>query len=247
MLPSAIVASRLVSVAGLSAFVLCAPAQADEAGRLASPADDAWVAGAGGATPGFADLDARRSAALQERLPAIAALAAARTTQAVSWGRWESMAGQSPNASANLSGAQRLAVNDGYALFRGDDGAPFVMPARGKTGFALAGGDATVRDTLTGQRSAATLANGRLDVDFNTASFATRVDVRDQADVYQLAAHGNVGRDGQFASAKGNTPANNMQVTGALSGNGAAYLFESRLTPRRVISGATFWRAATVR
>ncbi|MET0322720.1 MAG: hypothetical protein ABW069_18530 [Duganella sp.] len=202
-----------------------------------------------------ADLDARKSDALRNSLPGVGATGTTRppdlvpatpqAPQVVSWGRWAPVIGQAPTTSLNQEGARRLAANDVYVLFRSDAGAPYVTPARGSAGFALAASEATVRDAGTGQRTAATLSNGRLEVDFARATFTTGFDVRDQLATYRLDAAGPVQRDGQF-SAPGRAGA--MQVDGALGADGGAtYLFQGALTPRRTISGVTVWRAGTTR
>lgn len=201
-----------------------------------------------------ADLDARKSDTLQTawadrsvtgttQPPDVAA-----PPQVVSWGRWQKVVDQAPTANLVAAGAQRLAANEVYVLFRTEQGTPYVTPERGSAGFALAASEAYVRDAGTGQRTAATLSNGQLTVDFAKATFATSFNVRDQEVTYRMASFGPLARDGQFSSANQQAPASTMQVNGTLGGNGgAAYLFEGALTPRRTISGVTVWRAGTSR
>ena len=208
-----------------------------------------------GANP---DLDARKNDVLQARLPQLGAAGTggasdfAGGAQVVSWGRWEKVIDRAPNVilenlaggagTAATSGTRRLASNEVYVLMRGEDGAPYQAPVRGSAGFALAASEAYVRDAGTGQRTAATLADGRLTVDFTKATFATSVDVRDQDASYRLSGAGRVGRDGQFGSPRSAQPGT-MQVDGALGGNGGAtYLFEGALTPTRTVSGVATWR-----
>lgn len=201
-----------------------------------------------------ADLDARKSDTLQT---AWADRSATGTTQppdvaaapqVVSWGRWQKVVDQAPTTNLVAAGAQRLAANEVYVLFRAEQGTPYVTPERGSAGFALAASEAYVRDAGTGQRTAATLSNGQLTVDFAKATFATSFNVRDQDVTYRMASLGQLASDGQFSSANQQAPASTMQVNGALSGNGgAAYLFEGALTPRRTVSGVTVWRAGTSR
>lgn len=203
---------------------------------------------------GGADLDARKNDALREKLGDRSATGTtqppdvAAAPQVVSWGRWEKVINQAPTTALVTPGAQRLATNDVYVLFRSEQGTPYVTPERGSTGFALAASEAYVRDAGTGQRTPATLSSGQLTVDFANATFATSFNVRDQDASYQLASMGKLAKDGQFSTAKQLAPASTMQVNGALSGNGGAtYLFEGALTPRRTISGVTMWRTATTR
>jgi hypothetical protein len=204
---------------------------------------------------GNADLDASKSNSLQTSLtergasgtvqpPDIAAAA----PQVVSWGRWEKVIDQAPTANLVAAGARRLASNEVYVLFRSEQGAAYATPERGSAGFALAASEAYVRDAGTGLRTAASLSNGQLTVDFAKATFATTISVLDQGASYQLASAGPLARDGQFSSAKQLAQPGTMQVNGALGGNGGAtYLFEGALTPRRTISGVTVWRAGTGR
>lgn len=168
--------------------------------------------------------------------------------QAVSWGRWQTLVDKAPNATLSKDGAVRLASNEVYVLFRGKEGAPYVLPERGSAGFALAGGEASVRDSQTQLRSAAALQNGQLNVDFGKASFTTSFDVIDQATLYKMATFGNVTKDGQFTSVNQFALPSNMLVYGVLGGDGGAtYLFQGNLTSRRVISGVTAWTPAPAR
>lgn len=168
--------------------------------------------------------------------------------QAVSWGRWQTLVDKAPTSTLSKDGAVRLATNEVYVLFRGKEGLPYVLPERGSAGFALAGGEASVRDSQTQARSAATLQNGQLNVDFAKASFTTSFDVIDQATLYKLATFGNVTKDGQFTSVNQFALPSNMLVYGALGGDGGAtYLFQSNLTARRVISGVTVWTPGPAR
>lgn len=203
---------------------------------------------------GGADLDARKSDTLQANLGDRSATGTtqppdvAAAPQVVSWGRWEKVINQAPTTALVTAGAQRLATNDVYVLFRSEQGTPYVTPERGSAGFALAASEAYVRDAGTGQRTPATLSSGQLTVDFANATFATSFNVRDQDASYQLASMGKLAKDGQFSTAKQLAPASTMQVNGTLSGNGGAtYLFEGALTPRRTISGVTMWRTSTTR
>lgn len=231
------------------------------AGRADARVESSAMAGTMVATGVNPDLDARKSGDLQARLPQFGATGNVRPPdlaaqpQVVSWGRWEKVIDRAPNATLeNLSGAvatsgtRRLAANEVYVLFRGEDGTPYVTPARGSAGFALAASEAYVRDAGTGQRTAASLSDGRLTVDFAKATFATSVNVRDQDASYRLSAAGQLAKDGQFGSVTRTAQPGAMQVNGALGGNGGAtYLFEGALTPSRTVSGVATWRTTTTR
>lgn len=234
---------------------------ANTAGPADARVESSAMAGTMVATGVNPDLDARKSGDLQAKLPQFGATGNVRPPdlaaqpQVVSWGRWEKVIDRAPNATLeNLSGAvatsgtRRLAANEVYVLFRGEDGTPYVTPARGSAGFALAASEAYVRDAGTGQRTAASLSDGRLTVDFAKATFATSVDVRDQDASYRLSAAGQLAKDGQFGSVTRTAQPGAMQVNGALGGNGSAtYLFEGVLTPTRTVSGVATWRTTTTR
>ena len=236
---------------------------ANAVGPVAGPAgarvESSTMAGTMVATGVTPDLDARKSGDLQAKLPQFGATGNVRPPdlaaqpQVVSWGRWENVIDRAPNATLeNLAGAgtgtRRLAANEVYVLFRGEDGTPYVTPVRGSASFALAASEAYVRDAGTGQRTAASLSDGRLTVDFAKATFATSVDVRDQDASYRLSAAGQLSKDGQFGSVTRAVQPGAMQVNGALGGNGGAtYLFEGALTPTRTVSGVATWRTTTTR
>ena len=203
-----------------------------------------------------ASLDAQKNANLQVQLPATSnntatppvlpltppVLETVVPPQVVSWGRWTALADKPANSGLGQAGATRLASNEGYVLFRSDAGAPYVLPERGSAGFTLASSEAFVRDSGTQMRTIASLSNGELNVDFGKAAFTTSFDVLDQGSTYKLATFGKVAKDGQFSSINQYGLPSNMLVNGTLSGDGgAAYLFQSNLTPRRVVSGITTW------
>lgn len=225
---------------------------------VASPPHPDEGKGGPGAAASEPSLDAKKNLSLQTQIqintappdvPTIPAgpqiappLVEVGPPQAVSWGRWQALVDKAPNATLSKDGAVRLATNEVYVLFRDKEGVPYVLPERGSAGFALAGGEAYVRDSQTQARTAATLQNGQLNVDFGKASFTTSFDVTDQATLYKLATFGSVTKDGQFTSVNQFALPSNMLVYGALSGDGGAtYLFQSNLTSRRVISGVTVW------
>ena len=168
--------------------------------------------------------------------------------QVVSWGRWSPLVDKVPTSTLQKDGATLLANNEVYAVFIGKEGAPYVLPERGSAGFALTNSEAYVRDSTTQARTAATVQNGQLNVDFGKASFTTSFDVVDQSTTYKLASFGSVAKDGQFGASNQYALPSNMSVSGILSGDGGAtYLFQSNLTPHRVISGVTVWAPAAAK
>jgi len=226
---------------------------------LVPPRADEPVAKSGGAEPSLEPIKAG-SLAVQIQLnqpPAIAPPEAEKPPvvtpppvvetsvphKEISWGRWQAVADMAPNAGLSKDGAERIAVAEAYVLFRSNTGSEYAVPERGTAGFSLAGGEASVRDTLTQQRSAASVENGQLNFDFGKASFTTSFDAVHQGGRYQMASTGALGKDAVFSSSNRFLPGNNMTVTGVMNANTAAYVFQGMLDDRRALSGATTWNA----
>lgn len=160
----------------------------------------------------------------------------------LSWGRWQPVYDHDANATLAKDGAERIAFNEVYVLFRSTKGDAYVTPERGNVGFALKSSEASVRDTGSLVRSMATVSGGTLAVDFGTAVYTTTLDVLHDGGRYALASQGKVSREGILNGTNQFNSVNNINLTGALDGSGGAtYLFEGNLTPRKVISGITVW------
>ena len=160
----------------------------------------------------------------------------------VSWGRWQPIHDQAANATLARDGAEKIAANEVYVLFRGTKGDAYVVPERGNVGFALQASEASVRDTATQVRSAASVTGGTLSVDFGASAYTTTLDVLSDGARYALASQGKVSKDGLINGVNRFMPNNNVNVTGLLdAAGGATYLFEGNLTPRKVVSGVTVW------
>ena len=160
----------------------------------------------------------------------------------VSWGRWQPVLDRDANATLAKEGAERIAANEVYVLFRSTKGDPYVTPERGNIAFALKSSEASVRDTATLARTLATVDGGTLAVDFGTASYTTKLDVTHDGARYALASQGKVYKEGLINGVNNFQPSNNINVTGLLDASGGAtYLFEGNLAPRKVISGVTVW------
>jgi len=209
------------------------------------------------------NLDAKKNSNFQSQVPAIAPVIApppvdivtpppelapplvgqnAAPPQAVTWGRWATLANVAPTSGLSKDDAYLLASNETYALFLSKSGTPYSLPVRGSAAFVMTGSEAYVRDSDTQVKTLATLQNGQLAVDFGKASYTTSFDVLDQGNRYKMGASGSVRSDGIFMSYNQYALPNNMQINGALSGDGTAtYLFQGNLTERRVISGVTVW------
>ncbi|CAN7710142.1 FecR family protein [Pseudoduganella sp. LjRoot289] len=159
----------------------------------------------------------------------------------ISWGRWQAIADQSATSGLSKAGAERLAQNDYFVLFRSKEGAAYTVPEKGSIGFQLAGSEAYVRNQTTQAVSAATLENAQLLVDFGAATFNTSMDVLNGGDRVKLKSNGVVAKDGQmFGNSLGTGV--NMTVRGILGPNSdATYLFQGRMDSQRVVSGITTW------
>ncbi|MTV53382.1 hypothetical protein GM672_11660 [Massilia buxea] len=160
----------------------------------------------------------------------------------VSWGRWQAVYDKDANSRLTKAGADSLDNNETYVLFRNRAGDPYVLPERGTAGFVLTGGEAYVRDMATQVRTAATISNGQLMIDFGNARYTTGFDLRHDSQDYRLASSGRVEKDGLFSNSNQYTPANNISIFGALdNNNGATYLFQGALRPGKIVSGVTTW------
>lgn len=160
----------------------------------------------------------------------------------VSWGRWQPVYDRDANSALAKDGSEMIAFNETYVLFRSLTGSAYVLPLQGSAGFAMQSGEAYVRDTTTQVKTAASMENGKLMVDFGKATFSTSLDVLDLGKRFNMQTAGYVTKDGLFYSTNQYQPTNNMQVTGALSGEGSAsYIFQGMLSEKRIVSGATVW------
>ncbi|HYD60221.1 MAG TPA: FecR family protein [Noviherbaspirillum sp.] len=163
------------------------------------------------------------------------------------WGRWQTVLDQAPtiDLEQHMGGkAQLIAINAHFALLRAR-GSEWQVPTTGSMNFAMRDGAAYITDeSRGGALQAATLENGRLNVNFAKATFSTSFDLVSQAERFNLQAKGDVGRDGQLYGENQFLRPTNMNVSGFLSaenGGSAAYLFQSRLDDRRTAAGATYW------
>src|SRR5471030_1465304 len=208
------------------------------------------------------NLDAKKNSNFQSQVPATAPVVAtppidivtppelppplvgqnAAPPQVVTWGRWATLANVAPTSTLSKSGADMIALNESYVLFRSQSGTPYSLPVQGNAAFAMTGSETYVRDGNTQLKTLATLQNGQFAVDFGKASFTTSFNVLDQGNTYKMATFGSITKDGLFNSTNQLALPSNMLVNGALSGDGTAtYLFQGNLTERRVISGVTIW------
>jgi hypothetical protein len=163
------------------------------------------------------------------------------------WGRWQTVLDQAPqndNVALSKAGNTLVGQNTNYSIFR-SKGEQFQSPAQGSIAFSLKQSEAVVRDTQTDVRTAATLENGSLAVNFDKARFATAFDLLNQGVTNKLHAEGAVTSDGLLlGDSQFYDKVTNMNVNGALSksnGGSAAYVFDTRLDARRIVTGVTYW------
>lgn len=164
------------------------------------------------------------------------------------WGRWQPVMGQAAKIDLATQKAytELLAIDGNFALFR-TRGQDYVAPQQGSIGFALKDSEAYIYTDIGVFRreAAATLTNGKLNVDFGSRQFTTSLDLVNGEELIKLQAKGAVGGDGRLY---GDAPASRpgyIDVKGLLSkdqGGTAAYIFSGRLDSLRTVNGATFWR-----
>lgn len=162
------------------------------------------------------------------------------------WGRWQTVLDQAANIKyENLLNAgthQLIASNAHFVLLRAR-GTEWQVPNTGVLNFALRESAAYITDETRSAITAATIENGRLQVDFAKATFNTGFDLVSNNERFGMQSKGAVAPDGRFAADTVLKPIN-MDVTGVLSqekGGTAAYLFQGRIDEQRSAAGATYW------
>ena len=155
------------------------------------------------------------------------------------WGRWSSFAkGEGAPAMVALLDGQReiLFANDIFGLLR-NESVPTAIPSQGAFNFQLAGSEAY--SLANGVVGPAQVTGGSFGVDFNQRTFNTALAVQHGGGLEQLSAQGKVQFQGLLLA---DTAKSNMNMSGALSGNGteAAYLFDKQLSGGGLL-GAVRW------
>ena len=161
------------------------------------------------------------------------------------WGRWQTAIDKAAVVDANKLATQkvpRFAQDADFAIFR--SGPAWTAPTEGSVGFALKASEALIRDETSGLVTAGRLDNGKLHVDFGKESFTTSFDLLNNSERFSLQAKGRLGGDGQLSGDSQFSSPTNMNVSGVVSpenGMSAAYIFSSRLDPKRIATGITYW------
>jgi len=160
----------------------------------------------------------------------------------VSWGRWTAVASKPATSGVALDGADRIALNDNYVLFRSKTGSNYVVPEKGSVSFAMTSGEAYVKDLSLQTKTAASVQNGVLAFNFDKATFTTQLDVVTSGNRFVLANNGRIGKDATFSASSNFVPGTNMNVSGVISNEkNAAYLFDALLDSHRTVSGMALW------
>lgn len=164
----------------------------------------------------------------------------------IQWGRWQRVTGPAPDFNLTLAMAknQLIAVNGNFAILR-TAGQEYVVPERGGMGFKLADSEAYIYTDYgaTYSASAATLSNGKLDVDFGKRSFTTSFDMSRRDEKYSFRGDGAISADGGLYGAADGRPGH-LNIQGLLTSDkkgGAAYIFDGRIDDRRTVNGGTYW------
>lgn len=168
----------------------------------------------------------------------------------IQWGRWQRVTGPAPDFNLTLEGAkhQLVAVKGNFAIFR-TAGQEYVVPERGGMGFKLANSEAYVYTYYTATSGlytarAATLSNGKLNVDFGGRSFTTSFDLSSKDEKFSFRGDGTLGADGTLYGNRAEGRKGLVTVDGLLTndkGGGAAYIFDGRIDDRRTVNGGTAW------
>lgn len=169
----------------------------------------------------------------------------------IKWGRWERVTGPAPDfiLSEEMAKNKLVAVKGNFAVLR-TPGQEYLVPERGGMGFRLADSEAYIYTNYgsTYSAAAATLSNGRLEVDFGKRSFETSFDLSRKSEKYSFRADGVLGADGTLYGDRADGRTGYMNVQGLLSndkGGGAAYIFDGRIDDRRTVNGGTSWTPIT--
>jgi len=158
------------------------------------------------------------------------------------WGRWSGAGAEDSLALgySEASAGRKVTVgNDQYGLYRIQRDSGRVDPGLGALSFRLDEVQATFTG-IDGGRSAVTVDNGSLEIDFTANRFRTTLDMHaGQAGAVNLDASGRL-LDGGYFTSRTDT----QRVGGAVSldGREAAYYFTRQLPEGRV-EGLTLWGA----
>jgi hypothetical protein len=161
----------------------------------------------------------------------------------VLWGRWEPVA-QLPaddEALAKLRSGDYAAASILNSFFISRiNNSEFVLPRDGRASFGLTGSEAYLQ--AAGQAPvAATVENGRLEVDFAAQSFITSLTVTAPGAQTDIRAKGDLTVNGELVSSVFGSNATVRGYLGGADANEAAYIFNNVGTSPIGAFGATRW------
>lgn len=164
------------------------------------------------------------------------------------WGRWQPLMDKPATVDLLTQKviSELLAIDGNFALFR-TAGREYVAPLNGTVGFALKDSEAYIYSDYAGvfrRVDAATLGNGKLNIDFGSKQFTTSMDLSSNDEVIKLQGQGAVAGDGRLYGDASNGRPGYIDVKGLLSkdqGGSAAYIFSGRLDSLRTVNGVTSW------
>ncbi len=160
------------------------------------------------------------------------------------WGRWLHMASDDPTYQSigrliNAGNWYRSLNNSVFVLLEDNENRNQPVQGTGKVSFKLNAYETYIR--RVNELEEAWVSNPALLVDFDTANFATRLDVSSEsiADPISVLGHGSMSELGTLRS----DPDSPSFIEGAVSADGtqAGYIFETQLTPGVEALGATTW------
>jgi len=164
------------------------------------------------------------------------------------WGRYFELFGQKAEIDLKKQDESQnanLGTNKYFAVYRAKD-AEWQVPTTGSLGFALKDSQALVVDNVKSLESAAKLENGKLQLDFASATFTTGFDVISGNEKFALRGEGSITSGGVLYGVNQQMPSANMSVQGVVTaekGGTASYVFQSKLDEdgKRMVYGVTYW------
>lgn len=165
-----------------------------------------------------------------------------RGPEEVIWGRYEAIAGSSPNdevadklATGKYAPAQFLGS---YQIARLSPTA-YVAPKEGTASFTLTGSDAIIQRT-GGVAMQASVEDAHLDVNFGTRTFNTGLTVVGDNMKVPVSISGNVTKLGELVNVSSLTDNRIRGYLGGANAEEASYLFQV-VSPSVMVNGATKW------
>lgn len=168
----------------------------------------------------------------------VAPAAPVATGPEIFWGRWQTIAGLSPQLGRTGDADVESATYYGaYAITRVTNSA-LVLPTEGTAAFKLTGGEAVM--TRDGIDNFAKIESGQLSMDFSKRTFGTSLVVANGNDRASVIGSGVVTDKGMLYQDAASDTIIRGYVGGA-NADQAGYIFKNYATPGLTVSGATLW------